>query len=84
MSEEVFKWFEDEPDYLNIYLKQDSGRYCTFTCPSCGHSGAHMKMSANTGWCNTCLVAYQCLTLTPTNNGPPEKVDYYCDLQVVR
>jgi len=82
MMDEVIKDFEDEVHARNIYLKQCGGRYCTFTCPRCGHSGAQMKMSANHGWCDMCDLQYQYLSLTPVSDGDPEKVDYYCDLQI--
>jgi len=83
MTDEVVKGFEDEVHARKIYMKQHGGKYCTFTCPECGHSGAMMKMTANYGSCNMCDIQYQYLSFSPVSKGSPEKVDYYCDLQII-
>ena len=73
----------DVIDYPRIYLKQDGGRYCVFTCPECGSPKGKMKMSANSGWCDQCGNQYQCLSLDPVTEGPTEKVDYYAGLEII-
>jgi hypothetical protein len=70
-------------DHFKIYLKQIGGSYCGFTCPECGYGKAEMKMSSNYGHCEKCDTQYQMQGSIKVSNGDADKVDYYCDLEVM-
>lgn len=55
-----------------IYLSQIGGKYCEFACPVCGQNAGKFKMTANTGWCDSCnetFINFDAVQIMPVRPG---------------